>query len=334
MRNRRHFFEAFAQAAALVLGASRSMASLAQGHSATKMAKFVVGFPAGGATDVLARALADKLKLHYPTGLMVETRAGAASRLAAEYVKASAPDALTLLFTVDFALTIFPHSFKALSYDPIQDFTPVVMCSKSALVLCVGPMVPDKVQSLADFLGWCKAHPEQAAYASTSAGASPHFAGLLLSKATQIPLLHVPYKGGAPALQDLMGGQIASSFNPLGEVIPHLKSARLRPLAITAQARSRFLPQTPTLFELGYKDLVIESWLGVLCPKNTPSALVHQTAAWINEALNNEGMKEALDKMGMVPVQSTPEQFAKVIKADLEMWGPVIKASGFTAEET
>ena len=334
MRNRRRFFYALAKAAALVLGVVRTKPLMAQSPAPTKMAKFVVGFPAGGATDLLARALADKLKAHYPTGLVVENRVGAGSRLASQYVKDSAPDAMTMLFTVDFALTIFPHSFKALSYDPIQDFTPVAMCSKSALVLCVGPKVPERVQSVADFLVWCKAHPEEAAFASTSAGASPHFAGLLFSKATHTPLLHVPYKGGAPALQDLMGGQIASSFNPLGEVMPHLKSARLRPLAITAQVRSRFLPQTPTLFELGYKDVVIESWLGVLCPKNTPSALVHKTCAWINEALNNEAMKEALDKMGMAPVQSTPEQFAKAIKADLDMWGPIIKASGFSAEET
>lgn len=309
------------------------MPAHAQALNPSRVAKFVVGFPAGGATDLLARTLAEKIKSHYPQGLLVENRVGAASRLAVEHVKASAADALTMLFTVDFALTIFPHSFKHLSYDPLEDFTPVAMCSKSALVLSVGPKVPESVKSVADFLLWAQAHPDQAAFASTSAGASPHFAGLMFSKATQTPLLHVPYKGGAPALQDLMGGQIACSFNPLGEVMPQLPSARLRPLAVTSRSRSRFLPQVPSLFELGYKEVVVESWLGVLCPKHTPQVLVQKTSDWINEALAQENMKEALAKLGMQAVQSTPEQFAKAIKSDLEMWEPVIKASGFSAEE-
>lgn len=334
MQTRRYFLNALQCAGALAVGTSCLPEATAQNSSISKLAKLVVGFPPGGATDLLARALAEKMKSHYPSGLVVESKVGAASRLALEHVKASAPDGLTMLFTVDFALTIYPHSFKNLSYDPIEDFSPVAMCAKSALVLCLGPKVPERVKTVTEFLAWCKANPEDAAFASTSAGASPHFAGLMFSKATQTPLLHVPYKGGAPALQDLMGGQIACSFNPVGEVIPQLKSGRLRPLAVTARVRSRFLPQTPSLFELGYKDLVIESWLGVLCPKHTPAHIIEKTSEWINEALSNEAMKEAFDKMGMLQALSTPQQFSQQIKADLEMWRPIIKSSGFTAEES
>ena len=298
-----------------------------------KLTRLIVGFPAGGGTDVAARALADRMQASYPAGLIVESRPGASGRLAVEYVKSSPPDGTTMLFTTDFVLTIFPHSFKKLNYDPIKDFVPVAVCANTSLAFCIGPSVPENVKTVADFVAWSKANPKEAAYASTSAGATPHFAGLMFSRAAGIPLLHVPYKGGAPALQDLMGGQIASSFNPVGEIIPQLKSGKIRVLATTGAKRNKFLPDVPTMVESGFKDVVAEVWLGVLMPANTPQAIVSRAASTINDALKSPELRETYSKFGMDPLGGTPESFAALIKSDLAQWGPVIKASGFTAEE-
>ncbi len=298
-----------------------------------KLTRLVVGFPAGGGTDVAARSLADRMQSSYPAGLIVESKPGASGRLAVEYVKNSPPDGTTMLFTTDFVLTIYPHSFRKLNYDPIKDFIPLAVCANTSLAFCIGPAVPESVKTLADFIAWCKANPKQAAYASTSAGATPHFVGLMFSRAAGIPLLHVPYKGGAPALQDLMGGQIASSFNPVGEIIPQLKSGKIRVLATTGRQRSRFMPDVPTMVESGFKDVVAEVWVGVLMPANTPQAIVSRASSAINEALRSPELRETYSKFGMEPLVSTPESFAALIKSDLAQWGPVIKASGFTAEE-
>ncbi|MES2508832.1 MAG: Bug family tripartite tricarboxylate transporter substrate binding protein [Pseudomonadota bacterium] len=328
MINRRHVIAASAGVVIPALTASSS--ALAQQD---KLTRLIVGFPPGGGTDVAARSLADKLRGSYPAGVIVENRPGAAGRLAVEYVKTSPADGATMLFTTDFAMTIYPHSFRKLSYDPIKDFTPVAVCAKTSLAFIVGPTVPETVKTPADFVAWCKANPKQAAYASTSAGATPHFAGLMFSKAAGIPILHVPYKGGAPALQDLMGGQIASSFNPVGEVLPQLKSGKLRVLATTGAQRNKFMPDVPTMVESGFKDVVAEVWLGVLMPANTPPAIVAKAATAINDALKSQELKDTYSKFGMDAMQGTPQSFAALIRDDLAAWGPVIKASGFTAEE-
>ncbi|WP_233246824.1 Bug family tripartite tricarboxylate transporter substrate binding protein [Limnohabitans sp. Rim8] len=298
-----------------------------------KISRIIVGFPPGGGTDVAARLLAEKMRTSYPSGLIVENRPGAAARLAVDYVKNAPPDGSTMLFTTDFAMTIYPHSFRKLSYDPIKDFAPVAACAKTSLAFSVGPSVPESVKTIADFIAWSKANPTQAAYASTSAGATPHFTGLMFSKSAGISLLHVPYKGGAPALQDLMGGQIASSFNPVGEVIPQLKSGKIRVLATTGASRSKFLATTPTFVESGFKDVVAEVWLGVVMPSNTPTSVIQKTASSINEALKTPELVEAYSKFGMETMVSSPESFSALIRNDLAMWGPIIKASGFTAED-
>ena len=299
----------------------------------TKLSRVVVGFPAGGATDIAARALVDRLHPAYPAGIIVESKPGASGRLAVEFIKTSAPDGSSMLFTPDFVMTVYPHSYKKLSYDPLQDFTPVAACAKGVLAFSVGPAVPDSILSIKDFIGWVKANPSQGAYASTSAGATPHFAGMMFSKAAAINLNHVPYKGGAPAIQDLMGGHIAMSVNPIAELLPHLKSGRLRVLATTGRERSRFLPDVPSMVEVGYPDVVTESWLGLLMPAKTPAAVVSRAASWVNQVLNTVEMRDAYAALGLDTVQGTPESFAALLKSGVVGWGPVVKASGFAADE-
>lgn len=329
MTNRRTLLSVAAASAALPL--LYPFPALAQSRS--KIARIIVPFPAGGGTDAVARMTADKIRSAYPAGMVVENRAGASGRLGADYVKDTDPDGLTMLFTPDFLMTIFPHSFRKLSYSPQQDFKPVALCSTTGYALVAGPGLPASVTNLQQFTAWCKANPKLASFASTSAGAASHFAGIMLSKAMGVELLHVPYKGGALALQDLMGGQIPVSINPIGEVLPQLKSGRVRVLATTGAQRSRFLPDAPTLVESGLRDMVVESWLGLFMSGKTPQETVDKTSVLINAALQKPDLKEGYAGIGMETVQSTPASFAATIKADIDRWEPVVKASGFTAEE-
>lgn len=299
----------------------------------SKLTRIIIGFPPGGGVDSALRPLVQNMTDSFPGGLIIEAKPGAASRLAVEYVKNSVPDGLTMLFTPDFSLTLAPFSFKKINYDPINDFTPVSIVNSSPLVFCVGPSVPETVKTPHDFIAWCKANPNLAAYASSGAGAAPHFTGVMFSKAANYPLLHVPYKGNAPALVDVMGGQIASIFSSLGETLPRLGSNRLRAIATTGVKRSRFLPDVPTMVELGYTDLICEPWLGLFLPANTPKAVVLKTSSVVNQALRLPALKESYAQQGSEPIQSTPESTAALLKTDMLRWGNIVKDSGFVPEE-
>lgn len=312
---------------ALLVGGGTS----ASAQFSNKTVRVVVGFPAGGGTDMLARILADKLKTGIAPTALVENRPGGAARIAAEFVKNSEPDGSTMLFTPDFPITVYPFSFRSLSYDPVKDFKPVAPAAKSALVLSVGPAVPDSVKTLADFLSWCKANPEKATFATTAAGGTPHFTGLILSQEAKAAMIPVHYKGGAPALQDLIGGHISSSINPVGEAMPFAKAGKIRVLAVSSAGRSSFLPDVPTLKESGY-DVVVDVWLGVLVPAKTSDDTVKAFNAAIRDTFAAPDVKEKLAVLGNEPFYQTPAEFAATIRADLKRWEPVIRASGFVAD--
>ena len=299
----------------------------------TRLTRVVVGFPAGGGSDVAARALASRIQSAYPAGMIVENKPGAGARLAVDQVKGSAPDGTTMLFTPDFPITIYPHSFRKLSYDPLTDLTPVAVVARTPLAFVVGPAVPERVKTVADFVAWAKANPKDAAFSSSAAGATPHFAGVMFARAAGVDLLHVPYKGGAPAMQDMLGGQIASGFPGVGEALPHLAGGKLRVLATTGAQRTPFLPDVPTMAESGYRDVVAEVWVGVFMPPRTPAAIINHAANAIAEAQKTSDFQDAFGKFAMEPVTGTPESFGRRIRADLAAWGPIIKASGFAAEE-
>lgn len=328
MLTRRRFAGAFAAAAAGVMAAPAARA-----QALRKPVRIVVGFPAGGGTDVIARLVADKLRGHYAPAVIVENRPGAAARIAVEYVKTAEPDGSTLLFTPDFPMTVYPHSYKTLSYDPLTDFAPVTACAKSMLTFNVGPAVPDRVTTVGQFVDWCRANPDHAQYGTTSPGATPHFVGVMLSRAAGLELTPVHYKGGAPALQDLLGGHVPASVNPISETLGFGNSGQIRILAVTGAARSRFLPDVPTMVESGYKDVVVESWLGLFAPAKTPAAVIGHLSESVRAAVAAPELVESLSKIGNDPAFSPPAQFAAMVKADLEAWGPVVKASGFVAED-
>ena len=304
----------------------------ARAQTVKKPVHIIVGFPAGGGTDVTARVLAQALQGAYASTVIVENKPGASARLAVDYVKNADPDGSTMLFTPDFPMTLYPHSFKSLNYDPLKDFTPVAPATTSMLSFNVGPAVPASVKTLADFVQWCKANPDKAAYGTTSAGATPHFAGVMLSNESKVPMNPVHYRGGAPALQDVVGGHIPMSVNPLSESMPLNEAGTIRILAVTGAKRSQFLPNVPTAKEAGY-DVVVESWLGVFLPAKAPADVLHSLSAAMKQASQSAAMKESLAKFASEATYQTPEQFVETIKDDLKRWGPVVKASGFVAVE-
>jgi tripartite-type tricarboxylate transporter receptor subunit TctC len=297
-----------------------------------KPAHIIVGFPAGGGTDVIGRILADRLRGSYASTVLVENKPGAAARIAVEYVKNAEPDGSVMLFTPDFPITVYPHSFRSLNYDPLKDFTPVAPAAKSMLTYNVGPAVPESVKTLAQFVEWCKANPGKASYGTTAAGGTPHFVGMMLASAAGITMTPVHYRGGAPALQDLIGGHVPASVNPISESMAQAKAGTIRVLAVTGAKRSSFLPDVPTMAESGY-NVVVESWLGAFVPSKTPANIVNALGAAIGDAVKSPEMIENLAKAGNEPNFQTPAEFAATVKADIIRWAPVVKASGFIAED-
>ncbi len=325
MPNRRQMLAA--SVASLVTTMPRAWA-----QAVNKPVRIIVGFPAGGGTDTIARILAERLRGSYASAVLVENKPGASARLAAEFVKNAEPDGSVLLFTPDFTMTIYPHSFRALSYDPARDFTSIAPVARSMLTYNIGPGVPGSVKTLADFIDWCKANPAKASYATTSAGGTPHFVGMMLANEARVPMTAVHYRGGAPALQDLLGGHVPASINPISETLPFARAGSVRVLAVTGTKRSAFLPDVPTMREAGY-DVVSNSWLGVLAPARVPGEIVNALSVAIHEAVKSPQMVENLAKVGNEPTFQTPAQFAETVKADIVRWGPVVKASGFVAED-
>ena len=327
MNLRRRLIIAAAAAAGMPLGFP------AWAQTTVKNVRVIVPFPAGGGTDVLARLIAEKLRGTYAPAVIVENRVGASGRTGVEAVKNAEPDGTTLLFTPDFLMTVYPHSFKKLSYDPLKDFVPIAIVASSGLALAAGPALPAEVKTVKEYLAWAKANPKQASYATTSAGGTPHFVGVMLAQASSVELTPVHYKGGGPALQDLIGGQVPVSVNPIGELLPQLKSGKVRVLAVTGAKRSKFLPDVPTMTESGFPSIVLSPWLGFFAPARTPADVVKRLSNGINDAVQSGDTQQSLLKFGMESAAATPVGFAEIMRQDIEKWRPIVKASGFTAED-
>lgn len=317
----------------LLVAAAVALSAKAWAQTTQKTVRIIVPFPAGGGTDVLARIVAEKLRGNYAPAAIVENRVGASGRTGVEAVKNAEPDGSTLLFTPDFLMTVYPHSFKRLSYDPLKDFIPIALIARSGLALAAGPALPAQVKTVRDYVAWAKGNPKNAFYATTSAGGTPHFVGVMLARDSGAALSPVHYKGGAPALQDLMGGQIPVSINPVSELLPQLQGGKIRVLAVTSGERSKFLPEVPTMKESGFPEIVLAPWLGFFAPARTPANVVKRLANGIADATAFGDTQRSFIKMGMDPVAMTPVGFAAVVKSDLERWAPIVKASGFTAED-
>ena len=305
----------------------------ARAQASSGTAAIVSGFPAGGMGDAVSRPMVERLRGRYAASLIVDSKVGAGGRIAAEYVKRAAPDGLTILQIPGSIMVLYPHIYKKLAYDPVTDFIPVTTTASYAASFTAGPGLPAGIRTLAEFITWARANPKQSNYGVPAAGSSLHFAGMMLQRAAGFEFASVPYKGGAPLLQDLLGGQVPVSFNVLGEVLPHVKAGRLRSLAVATLQRSPFLPEVPTFVEQGYKDIISQEWLGWFVPAKTPMETVRRLNALVRESLSAPDLIESMATRGLQPMHQSPEEFAELFKADYERWGRIAKASGFTAEE-
>lgn len=334
MTTRRQFVASFAAAAALP-GAAWQSRAVAQGTGLpmTKQLTIVVAFPAGGATDAVARLLGESaLRGYYAENVVVENRAGASGRIGTEWVKNRPADGATMLFTPAFPMVIFPHIYKKMSYDTLADFAPVAPTSKGNLGLAIGPGVPSNITTLPEFVAWCKANPAKSNF-GTASGSGQHFAGVMFGRDAGIEFRLVPYKGGAPAVVDMLGGHISSTVSPLPEIIPHATEGKIRILATTGATRSRFLPNVPTMTEMGYRDVVFQDWSGFLAPAKTPPELVARANAAISAYVRSEKGVEALAILGTEADAQSVSDFAATVKASWERYRDIVHSTGFTAED-
>jgi tripartite-type tricarboxylate transporter receptor subunit TctC len=295
-------------------------------------ARIVVGFPPGGAPDFVARRLAEQLVGKLAQAVIVDNRPGAAGRIAVDAARQSPADGSTLLLNPAGVLTINPHSYKKLNYDPFKDFTPISLAAQIDFGFGVGPAVPPEVKNIADFARWAKANPGKLSYGSPAAGSPPHFAGDVLSRSMGLGMTHVPYRGGAQALNDLMGGQLTALVLTLGDMVQHAKAGKLRLLASTGPARSKFAPELATFSEQNVPGLELRDWFGVYIAGAASSEVLARVAPVVRAALASPAYAQALATNSLEAASSTPQELDRLARADLERWGPIVKASGFVAD--
>ena len=308
-------------AAALLLAAFATAAS-AQSWPAAKPITLVVPFPAGGTTDVLARALADKLGTALGQTVIVESKPGAGATLGADFVAKSKPDGYTLLMGA-IHHTIAPAVFKKVPYDLEKDFAPVTTVALVPNVLVVNASNPAK--NVADLVAQAKAKPNQLNYGSNGNGTAQHLIGTQFENLNGIQITHIPYKGSGPLTTDLIGGQVTMSFDTVTPVLPHIKAGRLKALAVTTGKRSSALPDVPTLAEAGLKGFDIGTWFGVLAPVATPKDIVARLNTEAVKIIQSPDFRKRMDEIGAEPIGNTPEQMGKQIHDDVEKFARLVK---------
>lgn len=301
-------------------------------HAQTmELAKIMVGFPPGGTSDALSRRIADKSRDIYATNVVVENRPGAGSQIAITTLRDSVADGSVLLVAPSSALAIYPFTYPKLPYKPLEDLQPVSLAATFSHGFGVGSMVPASVKDFKGFLAWVRANPDKGNYGSPAAGSMPHMVAALASVTSGVPLTHVAYRGSAPGMADLMGGQIAGMSAPLGEFLPFVKSGRVRVLAVSGAARSPFLPDVATFQQQGL-PITTREWWGLFLPGKANAQTVQRANAALKQALAQPDLIASMAELGMEVHSSTPQELAALLKADMEEWRVLIKKIGFTME--
>jgi len=313
-------------AAALLSGA----ASAQTVRFPEKPVRFIVGFTPGGPSDILARALGQKLAEGWLQQVVVENRPGAGGNIAAEAAAKSAPDGYTWLLGNNSVLATNQSLYRKLAYDPVKDFAPVVLVAVQPNILVVNPGVP--ANSVSELIALAKSKPGALNYASSGSGAAAHLAGELFKAMTGVDMVHVPYKGAQPALTDVIAGQAQLMFATSASVIPYIKAGRLRALAVTTARRSASVPELPTLSEAGVPGFEAITWHGVVVPAATPAPLVEQLNADIVKVLRMKDVRERFESLGAEVAAGTPRDFADYIAREIPKWAKVVKDSGARAE--
>ena len=322
-----------AAAASFVLSAAVLCVGAAPVHAQVKFdkpIKLLVGFAAGGTADIIARVVAEKMTASVGQPVIVENRPGAIGRITADAVKAAAPDGTTIMVMPIGPMAVVPHVYKDITYDPIKDFTPIAIGATFQFAFAAGPASGAK--TWADFAAWAKANPGKAAYATSGAGSLPHFFGVLLGRGIGVEMVHVPYKGSAAYINDLVGGNVPAAVDAIADLTELHRAGKVTILASSGSKRSTALPDVPTFAELGVKNVEAMGWFGFFAPARTPRPIVETLNRAINRALQSPDVVEKLTKVGMDPATGTPEEFGRIVASDYAKWGPVVKASGFKPE--
>jgi tripartite-type tricarboxylate transporter receptor subunit TctC len=307
-----------------------ALGAQAQAWPAGKPVTLVVPFPPGGSSDVIARHLVSKLPQKLGGNFIVENRAGAGGTVGTAYVKRAAPDGYTLLVTSLGPLVIGPHLLKAIGYDPVKDLDYITVAVQAPNVLAVPGNSP--YNSVADVLASLKANPGKMTFASSGTGSSDHLTAELFWQETHTKGLHIPYKGGAPAMTDLLGGQVDATFMNINTGLANINAGKLKALAVTSSKRSPLLPNVPTLEELGIKNLTVYSWQAVAAPKGLPADIKTKLHDAIVEALNDPQVKPKLLELGFEIVGDSPAHFTAYQASEYERWKKVIEVGHITAE--
>ena len=293
--------------------------------------RILVGFQPGGGSDIIARLVAERMKVSLGTNVVVENRPGANGFIAAEALKNAPPDGRTLM-VAPIVVTVFaPLTHAGLRYDPVRDFAPVSLAAGYQLALAVGPASP--ARTLHEYIASVRANPANAAYGLPTIGGPPHFVGVMLGRAAGLDLVPVPYKGGSPLVTDLVGGQVPAAITVLSELVPHHDAGKLRILATSGSERSPAAPGVPTFRELGFPGIEGSGWQAFHTTAGTPRPVIDRLSAAIAAALKAPEVRERLLAIGMEPVGSTPDELARRVADDTVKWAPLVRASGFRADE-
>ena len=315
---RRHLLQGVAAAPALWI--NRAVARPA-------LARIVVGFAAGGTLDVIARRIADQLGGNFADSVIVEGRTGAGGRIAIDATKIATPDGTTIVLSPSSPIVIFPHVYKKLSYDPLQDLIPITPVCSNAQTFVVGPAVPSSITTLQDFVAWAKTN--KTFYATPAAGSIMHFQGWVFGQQAGIELTHVPYRGMAAIVPDLLSGTVPTSMAVTGDILQHVESGKLRALAVTSAQRSRFLPKVPTFAELGFDRVTGVDWYALFAPAKTPQPIIEQLQQSVHAAMKAKPVTEFLEQMGFDSYALSSAELAGRIREETARWAPIVKQSGF-----
>ena len=301
------------------------LAAFAQAYP-SKPIKLIVPFPAGGPNDIIGRAVGQRMSEILKQPVLIDNRGGAGGVVGTDAVAKAAPDGYTITISSSGALALSASVVAKMPYVTLRDFKPVTLVAKVPEMLVVATSVP--ANNLAELIALAKAQPGKLNYASTGPGGMPHLAAELLRVSAKIDIVHVPYRGAAPVMNDLLGQQVQMVFLDLPILLPQVRAGKIKPIAIGAKSRAAALPDVPTTGEGGYPQIEAENWYGMVAPAATPKEVVdilHKAAV---AAINDPGVKEKLGKLGLVLVGNTPDEFAAYVKSETEKWGGVVKAAG------
>ncbi|MCA0243592.1 MAG: tripartite tricarboxylate transporter substrate binding protein [Proteobacteria bacterium] len=288
--------------------------------------KLVVGFPAGQATDLVARVLAEKLAKSMGQPFIVENKPGQGASLGVGSVAKSAPDGYTMALTAAAAMVTNPHLYKNVGYDPLRDFAPCAMLLELPLALVAHPSAP--FNTVPELIAYAKAHPDKLSYASSGNGTMSHLAMERLKRQSGLALVHVPYQGSVRSMTDLVAGNVALAFDTLAVTVPQIEARKLKPIAVATTQRVPSMPNVPTIAESGVADFTASPWLGVVFPAGTPKAIVNRMHAELMKAMDDPAVQKSMQILGAQPRLAGPQEFEQVLRADHAKWGRIVAESG------